>query len=585
MNSRPSFHLTSQHFLGKVWQLSKPYWQSEEKWMAWGLLIAIVALNLGMVYMSVILNQWNSDFYNALQELDKTAFTHLLIKFSIIAAIFIVIAVYRIYLNMMLQLRWRRWLTNAYLTHWLNDRSYFQLERGNHQTDNPDQRIAEDIDQFTNDTLSLSLGLLNSVVTLASFITILWGLSGPFSFHLAGHQVTIPGFMVWAALIYATVGSFIMHKIGKPLINLNFIQQKLEANFRYSLVRLRENAEGIALYQGENKEREQLEVKFNQVWKNTWQIMRKQKQIVGFNSGYSQIAIIFPIMIAAPSFFSGAIKLGGLMQINNAFGQVMGAVSWFVDSYASIASWKASVDRLTSYNDDMQATKQQAQHSQLVVTKTQQDQLTIHHCQVKLPNGTILSQLDDIQLQSGQHTLISGQSGIGKSTLLKTISGIWPYSEGHIEISQHSLFLPQKPYLPEGTLREVLCYPQRDTNIQDSEIIERLNLCHLGHFASQLDQHQHWSHTMSAGEQQRVAIVRALILQPQWLFLDEATSSLDEETESDIYQILAKQLPNTTLVSIAHRSKVAHYHQYRLHAERSDEQVNWQFSPMEGHTL
>ncbi|MCF7355468.1 ABC transporter ATP-binding protein/permease [Vibrio sp. CK2-1] len=577
-----ALRLTSSSFLGKVWQLSKPYWQSEEKWIARGLLLAIVVLNLGMVYMSVILNKWNSDFYNALQELDKDAFTHLILKFSIIAAIFIAIAVYRIYLNMMLQLRWRRWLTNAYFSEWLSDRSYFQLERGNHQTDNPDQRIAEDIDQFTGDTLNLSLGLLNSVVTLASFITILWGLSSPLNIDIAGHHINIPGFMVWAALLYAVVGSFIMHKIGKPLIGLNFMQQKFEANFRYSMVRLRENAEGVALYNGEDKERELLEWRFTDVWKNTWQIMRKQKQIVGFNSGYNQIAIIFPIIIAAPSFFSGAIKLGGLMQVNNAFAQVMGAVSWFVDSYASIASWKASVDRLTTYNQDMIETKQQAAHSKLLVSRHQDDHLAINQCAIKLPNGTTLSDLSQLTLQAGQHTLISGQSGIGKSTLMKTIAGIWPFSEGNIELAERSLFLPQKPYLPTGTLREVLCYPNVDINISDQDIEQLLSDCQLAHFSHKLDDTEQWSHTMSPGEQQRVAIVRALILKPIWLFLDEATSSLDEETESYLYQLLASRLPDTTLVSIAHRSKVAHYHQYRLHAQGSKGQVSWQFSPIQG---
>ncbi|GLT13296.1 ABC transporter ATP-binding protein/permease [Vibrio algivorus] len=575
-----ALRLTSSRFLGKVWQLSKPYWQSEEKWIARGLLLAIVVLNLGMVYMSVILNKWNSDFYNAFQELDKEAFTQLILKFSIIAAIFIAIAVYRIYLNMMLQLRWRRWLTNAYFTEWLSDRSYFQLERGNHQTDNPDQRIAEDIDQFTGDTLNLSLGLLNSVVTLASFITILWGLSSPLNINIAGHHINIPGFMVWAALLYAVVGSFVMHKIGKPLIGLNFMQQKFEANFRYSMVRLRENAEGVALYNGEDKERELLEWRFTDVWKNTWQIMRKQKQIVGFNSGYNQIAIIFPIIIAAPSFFSGAIKLGGLMQVNNAFSQVMGAVSWFVDSYASIASWKASVDRLTTYNQDMIETKQQSAHSKLLMTRHQNDHLTIAQCAIKLPNGTTLSHLNQLTLQSGQHTLISGQSGIGKSTLMKTIAGIWPFSEGNIELAERRLFLPQKPYLPTGTLREVLCYPNVDINISDQAIEQLLSDCQLAHFNHKLDDTEQWSHTMSPGEQQRVAIVRALILKPTWLFLDEATSSLDEETESYLYQLLASRLPNTTLVSIAHRSKVAHYHQYRLHAQGSKGQVSWQFAPI-----
>ncbi|MBD1576412.1 MULTISPECIES: ABC transporter ATP-binding protein/permease [Vibrio] len=579
MISRSSFRLTSKHFLGKVWQLSKPYWQSEEKGIAWALLIAIICLNLGMVYMSVILNKWNSDFYNALQQLDKDAFTHLILKFSLIAAIFIAIAVYRIYLNMMLQLRWRRWLTNAYFSDWLSDRSFFQLELGQTDSDNPDQRIAEDIDQFTSDTLSLSLGLLNSVVTLASFITILWGLSSPLTFHLSGHAITIPGFMVWAALAYAVVGSFIMHKIGKPLINLNFMQQKFEADFRYSMVRLRENSEGIALYQGEAKERDQLETRFSHVWKNTWQIMRKQKQVVGFNSGYNQIAIIFPLMIAAPSFFSGVIKLGGLMQINNAFGQVMGAVSWFVDSYANLASWKASVDRLTTYNDDMHLTKTQVQQSELSVTANQDNKLTLHNTKITLPTGQVISQIEDLSLIAGQHTLISGKSGIGKSTLLKIIAGIWPYSSGQVSTPQHCLFLPQKPYLPIGSLREVLCYPNVELKADDQRLKQLLKDCHLEQFSHDLDCSQHWAHIMSPGEQQRIAIVRALVQQPDWLFLDEATSSLDETTEAAMYQLLKLQLPDTTLVSIAHRAKVADYHLYHLHAESIEGQIQWQFSP------
>ncbi len=573
-----SFRLTSSHFLGKVWQLSKPYWKSEEKGIAWALLLAIVALNLALVYMSVILNKWNSDFYNALQELDKQAFSQLLLKFAIIAAIFITIAIYRIYLNMMLQLRWRRWLTNAYFSDWLGQHSYYQLELNQTQSDNPDQRIAEDIDQFTGDTLSLSLGLLNSVVTLISFITILWDLSSPLSFTIADQAITIPGFMVWAALLYAVLGSFIMHKIGKPLIGLNFMQQRFEADFRYSMVRLRENSEAIALYQGEDREQQQLELKFGQVWKNTWKIMRKQKQVVGFNSGYNQIAIIFPIMIAAPSFFSGAIKLGGLMQINNAFSQVMGAVSWFVDSYSNLASWKASVDRLTTYNEDMQATKQHVVRSQLKIQNGDDKQLKLHDTYIILPNGKVISQLPQLTIQAGQHTLITGQSGIGKSSLLKTIAGIWPYSSGQIEVPQSRLFLPQKPYLPIGTLREVLSYPNLELKLTDQQLQHYLDLCLLQKFSHNLDQVEHWAHIMSPGEQQRVAIVRALIQQPKWLFLDEATSSLDETTEATMYQVLAEQLPDTTLISIAHRTKVAAYHHHHLSAKRGQQQVEWQFS-------
>ncbi|UKA28244.1 ABC transporter ATP-binding protein/permease [Photobacterium damselae] len=576
MKLTDSVQLSSRHFLGKVWQLAKPYWQSEEKWIARGLLFAIVILNLGMVYMSVILNKWNADFYNALQQIDKAAFTHLLIKFSLIAAGFIIIAIYRIYLNMMLQLRWRRWLTQVYFSDWLSHRVYYQLELEHGKTDNPDQRISEDINQFTSDTLGLALGLLNSVVTLASFITILWGLSGSMSVDLLGHHIEIPGAMVWAALLYAGIGSWIMHKIGRPLIGLNFMQQKFEADLRFSMIRLRENAEGVALYQGEKTEQQELELKFDSVWKNTWKIMRKQKQMVGFNSGYSQIASIFPLVITAPRFFSGAIKLGGMMQIVNAFGQVMDAMSWFVNSYASIASWKASVDRLTTYHEHMIEAREQTIKSQLHIELSNQDHLTLSQCSVGLPNKEILFTLGNLSIAAGEHTLIAGPSGLGKSSLMKTIAGIWPFSQGEVERNNDALFLPQRPYLPIATLRDVLLYPQKDTLISDATLVEWMHKCSLSRFVDVLSERHNWAHVMSPGEQQRVALLRAFIQQPKWLFLDEATASLDEETEARMYQLLLDELPQTTLISIAHRSVVAKYHKQVLRGQRTDDhQVRW----------
>jgi putative ATP-binding cassette transporter len=555
---------TSRQFLRDLWVLARPYWFSEEKWGARGLLAIIVALNLGMVGIMVLLNQWNNAFYNTLQDKDLEGFYQQLLVFTGLAGAFILVAVYRLYLNQMLQIRWRRWLTERYLDEWIAHRTYYRLQLTDRETDNPDQRIADDLSLFVERTLSLTLGLLSAVVTLVSFVVILWGLSGMFSFNLGGHEIVVPGYMVWVALVYAIVGTWLTHLIGRPLVGLNFNQQKYEANFRFSLVRVRENAEAIALYRGEAGEIGNLRLRFSDVWRNWWEIMKRQKKLTWFNAGYNQIANIFPILVAAPRFFSGAIPLGGLMQTASAFGQVQDSLSWFVNAYAQLAEWKATVDRLTTFHHAMQNA---AAHSADGVSATAGagTDLAAHDVALALPDGRALAAPITLVIPAGAPLLVTGPSGAGKSTLFRAFAGIWPFGKGTVtQPGGGLLFLPQKPYLPIGRLREALAYPAAADAFTESALREALAAVGLPALAGRLEEEQHWAQVLSGGEQQRVAFARAFLQAPDWLFLDEATSALDEASESALYGLLAQRLPRTTVVSIGHRSSLAAFHPRRL---------------------
>ena len=546
-----------------LWQLLGPYWWSEERWLGRGLLAVIVVLNLGLVYLSVLFNQWNRLFYDSLQNKDYEAFKTQLLRFTILAMIYIAIAVYRLYLHQMLEMRWRRWLTGHYLKQWMTRQVYYRMEVQHGGTDNPDQRIAEDLRLFTSGALSLSLGLLSSVVTLASFVGILWSLSGDFSFTLFGHDVFIPAYTVWVALVYSFLGSYLAHWIGKALIGLNFRQQRYEADFRFSLVRVRENAEGIALYRGEPSEQENLDSRFLLILGNWWEIMKRQKRLTWFTASYTQIAIIFPILVAAPRYFAGAIQLGGLMQVASAFGNVQGALSWFIDNYRSFAEWQASVDRLTSFHhtiSEVQA-KERAVGG-ILVSGGNDRELTVENLHLVLPDGRLLLNGLTTTIAPGDTLLVKGPSGVGKSTLFRAIAGIWPFGSGKIRAPENArrLFLPQKPYLPIGKLRDAIAYPEKSGTFSDTEIVEVLKLCHLEDFAGRLDEAAHWEQVMSPGEQQRLAFARALLYKPEWLFLDEATAALDDATQDYLYALVKDRLPNTSIVSIAHREDVKHFH-------------------------
>lgn len=557
----------SKRFIAALWALTKPYWFAKGAWAARLLLAAIIALNLGIVYVNVLINHWNNDFYNTLQNMDKQGFFHQLLIFSGLAAAYIVIAVYQRYLNQMLQIRWRRWLTERYLADWTGDLTYYRLQLTDRGTDNPDQRIADDLAAFCDKTLELTLGFLSSVVTLVSFATILWTLSGTLSLPLNGGHISVPGYMLWAALLYAIAGTALAHRIGNPLVALNFNQQKFEANFRFSLVRIRENAEAIALYAGEANEVSNLRRRFSDIVDNWWAIMKRQKALTWFRAGYNQIGVIFPFLVGAPRYFAGSIHLGGLMQTASAFGQVQDALSWFVNAYTQLAEWRATVERLTTFRNAAHDAHVAAQTGPgILVTADTGISICVRRTDIELPGGQPLLDAVDFELKRGEKVLITGASGSGKSTLFRVMAGIWPFGHGKVTRPPKAqlLFLPQKPYLTVGSLRDQLCYPEPSDRFNDTDLKALLRDCGLQHLVDHLGDEQHWAQLLSGGEQQRVAIARALLHKPDWLFMDEATSALDERSESSLYRVLNARLPHSSIISIGHRSSLAQFHQRRI---------------------
>ncbi len=551
-------------FFKKLWRLIKPYWTSEERWVARSLLGLVIALNLGLVYLNVQFNDWYGRFYDALQDKNLPHFWRELGIFTGLAFAYIAVAVYQYYVRQMLYLRWRRWLTQRYLKNWLANRVYYRIELANRATDNPDQRIQDDVGSFASQTLFLGLDAMSKFVTVCSFFLILWDLSGPLNFTIAGLAITIPGYMLWAAIIYAVAGSGLIQRIGRKLANLYFGQQRYEADFRFSLVRLRENAEGVALYRGEGDESVRLLERFERVLDNWLAIMRLNKTLYWFTNFYSQLAVIFPFVVGAPRYFSGLIKLGTLMQIANAFGTVQDALSWFINSYQDIANWRASVDRLTSF-DQAIAEAVASGEGGISVVPAPQASLSIEHAVVETPDRKPLITAD-ATIAEGEHVLLAGPSGSGKSTLFRVIAGIWPYGAGQILLPQlrRLLFLPQKPYVPIGSLRNAVTFPAEPGAFSDAEIVDVLKACELGQQADHLDQQDHWDRRLSPGEQQRLAVARALLQKPDWLFLDEATSALDPELEAKLYRLIQERLPKATVLSIAHRSSLNAFHRRRL---------------------
>ena len=566
------FNLTRQ-FFRDVWYLTKSYWQSEEKKKAFFLLACIIALTLGVVYMLVLLNQWNNSFYSALQNYDAKKIFDEILHFSWLAAIYILLAVYSYYLQQTLILNWRRWLTTRFIDIWLQNKTYYNLQMFGKDTDNPDQRISEDVRQFVEMTLSFGIGILKAFCTFASFVVILYNLSGSLSFTFMGKTWTINGYMLWASLLYSVIGTYITHIVGRKLVKINFIQQKYEADFRFSMIRLRESAESVAFYRGEAQEGSVFKQRFKMLLDNFWKLVNKQKQLVFLNSGYSQIAIIFPFVVAMNRYLTKEVTLGGLMQVASAFGRVQDSLSYFVDMYSSIAQWQAVVMRLTCFGHHMHDVYQQAERFH-VERFAAADVVEVNNMQINLPDGKPLLENISFTLHPGHNVLIKGVSGSGKSTLLRAISGIWPFVDGKIFLPERDklMFIPQKSYLPLGTLRAALNYPGNKP-IDDTELIYLMDLCQIGYLKDKLDLEADWSHVLSVGEQQRLAFVRAHIQQPQWLFLDEATSALDEDTEATMYSLLQERLQQTTVVSVGHRSTLNKYHELVLRLNKSTRQV------------
>jgi putative ATP-binding cassette transporter len=549
-------------FLTAFWALAKPYWVSEQRTKGLVLLGAVIGLSLGAVYLEVQFNDWNRDFFNALEKKEQAEFFSQLWRFTYLALIWIVVMVYRLYLQQMLYIEWRSWLNDNFLRRWLEDRAYYRLQLADRGVDNPDQRIADDLRIFVDMTLDLSIGLLSAVVTLVSFTVILWQLSGDFT--VGG--VAIPGFLFWVAVIYAFIGSWIAHKVGRPLIGLDFTQQRYEADYRYSLVRLRENSEGVALYKGEELELASFRERFQMVIQNWWGIMRKRKQLNWFTSFYTQFSIVFPYVAAAPRYFSGAVGMGFIFQTASAFRNVQSSLSWFIDVYPQFATWKATVDRLTTFSASLERARAEAAQTGGEREPAAAEELAVEGLEIALPQGRPLLAQTSLTLRPGEDVLVTGPSGAGKSTLFRALAGIWPYWKGRVRVPKGArlLFLPQKPYLPIGTLKRAVTYPADAAGFTDRDIADALQAVGLGQLAGDLERGENWAQLLSGGEQQRLAFARALLNQPEWLFLDEATASLPEDAQDALYRLLKERLPRTTLVSIGHRASLRGHHDRHL---------------------
>mgnify|MGYP001006788323 FL=1 len=560
------------------WQLFKGYWSSPEKWKARGLLASVIALNLIMVYLLVQINDWYRVFYDALQAYDRDSFWPLIGKFTRLAFLYIVIAVYAVYLRQMLTINWRTWMTEQYLSRWMRGQVYYRLQVLRSDTDNPDQRISEDINQFVSLTLTLLVGILKQLTTLGAFSVVLWNLSGAITVPVGTAEFTIYGYMFWLSLLYSGLGTYFVHLVGKKLIRLNFDQQRYEADFRFSMMRVRENSESIAFYRGEMAEGVGFKERFANVIKNYWGLMRRTKLLNFYVNGYGQLAIIFPLIMAAPRYYAGEMALGGLMQTLSAFGRVQDALSFFVDSYSSIAELAAVIQRLSGFTAHMEESARVT--SDIVRSEGSDKALTLQKLSIDLPDGTVLLTACTLSLPAGSHVLVTGASGAGKSTLLRALAGIWPYGSGAINLPQGAkrLFLPQRPYLVLGSLRRALSYP-RTAAASDTELARILKLVGLEHFAVRLDDVDDWSRILSLGEQQRLAFARILLIRPDWIFLDEATSALDEPRERALYELLHQELPAASMISVGHRSTLFALHDTELHL--SDQTYIYQEIPHE----
>jgi len=544
--------------------LAAPYWTSPDRSMGVVLLVAVLFLNIGLVAIAVLLTYWQRAFFNALEAKDWEGFLGLLFTwdmtpdgfmpgFGPILAVFVACTVYALYLKQALQIRWRKWMTEHQLNVWLGGRNYYLNSLGIGASDNIDQRISEDIDLFVEGALTLGFGLITAVLSLISFIILLWTLSEPIT--ILG--ITIHGYLVWLALLYAGTGTLLTHFLGRRLISLNFERQRLEADFRYGLIQVRDNAEDIALLGGEQSERGQLSSAFERIKVNWLKLMNVTKRVTLFTSIYNQAALVFPLAISAPAYFAGRIPLGGVFQTAGAFVKVQEALSWFVDNYAQIAEWLSAVARLDGYVRGQVV----ASAFQSDILRGDSDGFAVSDLKIGLPDGRELLAVDDMTVRDGERVLIEGSSGAGKSTFLRILGGIWPFGTGLVSTPLgRTLVLPQRAYVPQGSLRRALAYPRDASAVSEAECTEALAKVGLAELIPDLETSQAWNTRLSGGELQRLALAGALIYRPDCLVLDEATANLDEAWERRFFEILASDLPKTTIISVSHRPAVRDYH-------------------------
>ncbi|MGL5734941.1 MAG: ABC transporter ATP-binding protein/permease, partial [Beijerinckiaceae bacterium] len=541
-------------------------WFASEKILARTLLTTLVVLNQIQVGIGLRISFVNRDLFDALNKKDSATFWYVLgVVFVTWAIISVISNLIEYYIESVFKIRWRRWLTERYYARWLDNGTHYRMGLGGVDTDNPDQRIAEDVRGYLNSTYAYSITLLSQISNLVSFSILLWSI--PAKFAIPGTDIVIPGLPFWVALAYSLIGTWLTHKIGRPLVKLDFAQERYEADFRYSLARLREYTEQTALLRGETVEKRRLSDTFAAVIDNFFRLVSRNLKLSAFTSTWFQASVVFPYAIVAPYYFSGALSLGQLTQTAGAFSRVEGALSFFIARYASLANFKAIVDRLTTFGQAIRTAQALGtQPPRIEVVPGTDNALAMQSLSLTLPTGRAIVHVDSLEIPAGPPTLVTGPSGSGKSTLFRAISGIWPYGHGRIETppGKSVLLLPQRPYLPTGTLRVAVSYPALEGSFTDEAIRNALQSVGLAHLNDQLDAEDVWAQRLSGGEQQRLAIARALLAKPDWLFLDEATASLDEPLEQVIYGALRSALPGTTIISIGHRSTLVGMHARRI---------------------
>lgn len=570
--------------LRDCWRLSMPYFRSDQKWRAYGLVAANLILSLITVYGVVLNTYWYRYAFDALQNKNAAMFWQLAygwitIKqvpyivpgFLEIAVILTAASVYAVYFTQMLEIRWRTWMTNHFTQEWLQGRAFYQISliaKSGTALDNPDQRIADDVRAFVSNTLSLGLSFITNITSIISYVAILWSISGlikPFG-------VAVPGYLVWVALAFSILGTAFVHLIGRRLIPLAFQQQQVDADFRFNLVRVRENTEQIALYGGEMQEAGGLSDRFTAVVVNWWKIMRRTKALNFFYYGFVNTASFVGLVVAAPAFFAGAISLGAFQQIGSAFGNTQSSFSWFVNSYQQIVLWRATVQRLDGFERAVRTAQavddQRVMRTHVVGTGLGAQNLGAQNLAIDLPDGRHLFAQADLNIAPGTPIAITGPSGAGKSTLFRALAGIWPFGSGQVTRPAGDLmFLPQKPYFPLGSLKQAVAYPREALDVDDKAVLAALADVGLGSLAVELERVDNWTMRLSGGEQQRLALARALIVRPDWLFLDEALSALDEAAAHGLFGLVRARLPETQIVSIAHQESLVALHPRRAHLE------------------
>lgn len=542
--------------------LAVPYFRSEERWQARLLLFAVIAAEFGVVYALVAFNHWNAYFFNAIQNRDWDDFMYALLLFGGIALWTALATMAQFYFGQMLIMRWRRWMTEQYVNRWMADARHYKMRVLGHDVDNTHLRIANDILIFLQKTHDLGYNFLGSLIALVSFAYILWGLSSAAPFVVFGTDLTFPGYLFWIAILYAAVGTLIAHWIGKPLIAYNFNQQRFESDYRFAITRAWDHSEPIALMRGEKIEREVLGTRFGNLVRNWTRLIRRQSGLTFFVTGYTQWSLVFPTLVASPAYFLGAIPLGSLMQGALAFQRVDIAFAFFLHSYAKIAEWKASMDRIAQLDEALgKVDAAQDEKALIRFGKTMNGDLQASDLVVKLPDGRAIAALDKLSLASGSRTLMEGQSGSGKSSILRALAGVWTRGSGEISLPDGKLLaMPQRFYFPLGSLRTVISYPTPPEEVDDSRLRDVLEQVGLGYLAARLDEDAEWGSMLSGGEQQRVAFARAILRNPDILLLDDTTSNLDGDATKQMYEALARNLPGTIVLSLARSSALATLH-------------------------